>query len=79
MYVGKIAFCGWAFHFGEFKVPRHFSDDFLYIFLSSSAPFLIMGRVTYLHHYVSFACVLLGYKSDSFFYLFSYQRYISPF
>ncbi|KAF8797459.1 hypothetical protein BYT27DRAFT_6937850 [Phlegmacium glaucopus] len=31
LYVGKIAFYGWAFHF---------------------VPFLIMGRVTYLHHYL---------------------------
>ena len=31
LYVGKVAFGGWALHF---------------------LPFLVMGRVTYLHHYV---------------------------
>ena len=47
--------------------------------LFSSAPFLIMGRVTYLHHYVCLICVLLGYKCNFlFFFPPSYQRYISP-
>lgn len=32
LYVGKVAFVGWALHY---------------------LPFLIMGRVTYIHHYVS--------------------------
>ena len=59
MYVGKVAFCGWAFHFGEFQgTLSFFWDEFLYIFiLSLLAPFLIMGRVTYLHHYVCFSLV----------------------
>ena len=30
VYVGKIAFYGWAFHFGEFKATRLFSDEISY-------------------------------------------------
>ena len=37
---------------------------------SSSAPFLIMGRVTYLHHYVCLACVLWVPNLKSFYCFF---------
>lgn len=48
LYVGKIAFFGWAFHY---------------------VPFLIMGRVTYLHHYLPtlyFAVLMLAHVLDHF-------------
>ncbi|TRM61270.1 glycosyltransferase family 39 protein [Schizophyllum amplum] len=48
LYVGKIAFFGWALHY---------------------LPFLIMGRVTYLHHYLPtlyFAVLMLGHLLDHF-------------
>ncbi|WRT64632.1 uncharacterized protein IL334_001565 [Kwoniella shivajii] len=46
LYVGKVAFGGWALHF---------------------FPFLIMGRVTYLHHYLPtlyFAVLMAGHVLD---------------
>ena len=53
MYVGKIAFYGWALHFSESEDSyQFFMTEFLYTFFPLLAPFLIMGRVTYLHHYV---------------------------
>ncbi|KAF9053374.1 dolichyl-phosphate-mannose-protein mannosyltransferase [Panaeolus papilionaceus] len=55
VYVGKIAFFGWMFHF---------------------VPFLIMGRVTYLHHYLPtlyFAVLMLAHVFDHF--IFSSKRY----
>lgn len=48
LYVGKIAFGGWFFHF---------------------IPFLIMGRVTYLHHYLPtlyFAVLMAGQVLNTF-------------
>ncbi|KAF7782743.1 CAZyme family GT39 [Agaricus bisporus var. burnettii] len=48
MYVGKVAFLGWAFHF---------------------VPFLIMGRVTYIHHYLPtlyFSVLMLAHVLDHF-------------
>ncbi|PPQ91354.1 hypothetical protein CVT25_004121 [Psilocybe cyanescens] len=48
LYVGKIAFFGWFFHF---------------------VPFLIMGRVTYLHHYLPtlyFAVLMFSHVLDHF-------------
>ncbi|KAJ7510283.1 glycosyltransferase family 39 protein [Mycena galericulata] len=48
LYVGKVAFIGWALHY---------------------APFLIMGRVTYLHHYLPtlyFAVLMLAHLLDHF-------------
>ncbi|KAF9001718.1 dolichyl-phosphate-mannose-protein mannosyltransferase [Cyathus striatus] len=55
VYVGKIAFLGWALHF---------------------VPFLIMGRVTYLHHYLPtlyFAVLMLAHVLDHF--IFSSRRF----
>jgi dolichyl-phosphate-mannose-protein mannosyltransferase len=46
LWVIKVAFGGWALHFCESRV------EVLRIILTA-VPFLIMGRVTYLHHYVS--------------------------
>jgi dolichyl-phosphate-mannose-protein mannosyltransferase len=54
LYVGKIAFFGWAFHF---------------------LPFLIMGRVTYLHHYLPtlyFSVLMAAHLLDHF--VFSSRR-----
>lgn len=50
LYVCKIAGAGWFFHFGTFPDKRR---RFLLMFFSPVVPFLVMGRVTYLHHYVS--------------------------
>lgn len=50
LYVGKIAFFGWAFHYGLSFFLFH--DCQLQLLISCAVPFLIMGRVTYLHHYV---------------------------
>ncbi|WVF69639.1 hypothetical protein IAT40_004418 [Kwoniella sp. CBS 6097] len=50
LWVGKIAFGGWALHF---------------------FPFLIMGRVTYLHHYLPtlyFAVLMAGHVLDHLFF-----------
>nr|XP_031858200.1 uncharacterized protein CI109_006343 [Kwoniella shandongensis]KAA5525272.1 hypothetical protein CI109_006343 [Kwoniella shandongensis] len=50
LWVGKVAFGGWALHF---------------------FPFLIMGRVTYLHHYLPtlyFAVLMAGHVLDHFFF-----------
>ncbi|KAF6763542.1 glycosyltransferase family 39 protein [Ephemerocybe angulata] len=55
LYVGKIAFFEWAFHY---------------------VPFLIMGRVTYLHHYLPtlyFAVLMFGHVLDHF--IFSSRRF----
>jgi len=55
LYVGKIAFFGWFFHF---------------------APFLVMGRVTYIHHYLPtlyFAILMFAHLLDHFF--FSAKRH----
>jgi dolichyl-phosphate-mannose-protein mannosyltransferase len=54
LYVGKIAFFGWVFHY---------------------VPFLIMGRVTYLHHYLPtlyFAVIMFSHVLDHF--VFSSKR-----
>ncbi|KAJ7052545.1 glycosyltransferase family 39 protein [Mycena amicta] len=48
LYVGKVAFLGWALHY---------------------IPFLIMGRVTYLHHYLPtlyFAVLMFAHLLDHF-------------
>ncbi|KAJ7116308.1 glycosyltransferase family 39 protein [Mycena epipterygia] len=54
LYVGKVAFFGWALHY---------------------LPFLIMGRVTYVHHYLPtlyFAVLMLAHLLDHF--IFSARR-----
>ncbi|KAF9448288.1 glycosyltransferase family 39 protein [Macrolepiota fuliginosa MF-IS2] len=54
LYVGKVAFFGWLFHF---------------------VPFLIMGRVTYIHHYLPtlyFSVLMLAHVLDHF--VFSARR-----
>ncbi|KAF8584112.1 glycosyltransferase family 39 protein [Ramaria rubella] len=48
LYVGKVAFVGWSFHY---------------------LPFLIMGRVTYVHHYLPalyFSVLMTGHLIDHF-------------
>ncbi|KAF8207275.1 glycosyltransferase family 39 protein [Mycena galopus ATCC 62051] len=55
LYVGKVAFFGWALHY---------------------VPFLIMGRVTYVHHYLPtlyFAVLMLAHLLDHF--IFSSRRW----
>ncbi|KAF6750511.1 glycosyltransferase family 39 protein [Ephemerocybe angulata] len=55
LYVGKIAFFEWAFHY---------------------VPFLVMSRVTYLHHYLPtlyFAVLMFGHVLDHF--IFSSRRF----
>jgi len=50
LYVGKIAFFGWFFHY---------------------VPFLVMGRVTYIHHYLPtlyFAVLMLAHLMDHCFF-----------
>ncbi|KAJ6570281.1 glycosyltransferase family 39 protein [Mycena vulgaris] len=56
LYVGKVAFFGWALHY---------------------LPFLIMGRVTYVHHYLPtlyFAVLMLAHLLDHF--IFSSRRLV---
>ncbi|KAJ7677341.1 glycosyltransferase family 39 protein [Mycena rosella] len=56
LYVGKVAFFGWALHY---------------------VPFLIMGRVTYVHHYLPtlyFAVIMLAHLLDHF--IFSSRRLV---
>jgi len=56
LYVGKVAFFGWALHY---------------------VPFLIMGRVTYVHHYLPtlyFAVLMFAHLLDHF--IFSSRRLI---
>ncbi|RDB23014.1 Dolichyl-phosphate-mannose--protein mannosyltransferase 2 [Hypsizygus marmoreus] len=55
LYVGKLAFFGWALHY---------------------LPFLIMGRVTYVHHYLPtlyFSVLMLAHLLDHF--IFSSRRF----
>jgi dolichyl-phosphate-mannose-protein mannosyltransferase len=55
LYVFKLALGGWLTHFGK---PTRFAGAALISAAKSRAdtvPFLIMGRVTYLHHYVRIA------------------------
>ncbi|CAK5268589.1 unnamed protein product [Mycena citricolor] len=55
LYVAKVAFFGWCFHF---------------------VPFLIMGRVTYLHHYLPtlyFSVLMVAHLLDHF--VFSSRRW----
>ena len=48
LYVGKVALGGWALHYRAWDLECFRSLAHL-----EAVPFLIMGRVTYLHHYVS--------------------------
>lgn len=48
LHVGKVALAGWSFHYRTFSVSL-----FTVCRADHTVPFLIMGRVTYLHHYVS--------------------------
>lgn len=74
MYVGKVAFFGWLFHFGEYFHKDFFEWVYWWIWPLYIAPFMIMGRVTYIHHYVLTSLVL-----DSMFLisLYSCRRYTS--
>ena len=79
LYVGKIAFYGWAFHFSEFKLQPYAAVTLFIVF--SPVPFSIMGRVTYLHHYICFLtcmCVCCSLQTWFFFlFLPSYRHSIS--
>lgn len=55
LYVAKIAMSGWIFHFGMFILQPLNSE----VYTTLPVPFLIMGRVTYVHHYVSSVCFTL--------------------
>ncbi|KAJ7490760.1 glycosyltransferase family 39 protein [Mycena latifolia] len=59
LYVGKVAFFGWALHY---------------------VPFIVMGRVTYLHHYLPtlyFAVLMFAHVLDHF--IFSARRVVPAF
>jgi dolichyl-phosphate-mannose--protein O-mannosyl transferase len=50
LYVSKLAFGGWLLHYRQSS--SHSILESQLTSLPSIVPFLIMGRVTYLHHYV---------------------------
>jgi len=49
LHVGKIAFGGWALHYRKLLHARRLANI---VADRVIVPFLVMGRVTYLHHYV---------------------------
>lgn len=76
-HVGYLTFGGWCFHYRESGVATEaFSPTLCQKMLThmvhcmlSPVPFLVMGRVTYLHHYLPcliFAVLCLGFMIDHF-------------
>ncbi len=52
-YVMKIAAYGWLFHYCEERWAFEWVQGEPLLIPPNTVPFLVMGRVTYLHHYVS--------------------------
>lgn len=48
-YVGKVTLLGWSLHYCKYTQRRRS----IAVLMHSVVPFLVMGRVTYVHHYVS--------------------------
>jgi dolichyl-phosphate-mannose-protein mannosyltransferase len=53
LYVGKVALFGWGLHFRRPLYCIFGRSRILRLIFIPLVPFLVMGRVTYVHHYVS--------------------------